>query len=88
MRPVKLGPDTESVIIEDHLCASFTYDHAFSSKLAIVLVKANMADVRNLPAARRRQLPVEIQKFIVAYFGGGEIVKVNANSMLIAGHPF
>ncbi len=86
MWPVKLCPNAESVIIEDYLCASFTYNHAFSSKLAIILVKANMSDVRNLPAVGRRQLSVEIQEFIVAYFGGGEIVKVNANSVLIADH--
>jgi hypothetical protein len=86
MWPIKLCPNAASVVIEDHLCAPFTYNHAFPAKLAIVLVKANMSDVRNLPAGGRRQISVEIQEFIGAYFGVGEKVLVNANAVLIADH--
>jgi hypothetical protein len=84
MGPVKLCLGAGSVVVEDHLCASFTDHHALSSKFAITLVKVNMSDVRDLPAVGRRQLAVEIQEFIDAYFAGGEKVKVNANSVLIA----
>ena len=86
MWPIKLCPNAASVVIEDHLCASFTYDHAFPSKLAIILVKVNMSDVRDLPTGCRRQISVEIEEFIDTYFGRGELVQVNANSVLIADH--
>ena len=86
MWPVKLCPNAGSVIIKDHLCASFIYDHAFPRKLAIILVKVNMSDMRNCPAVGHRQLSVEIQELIDAYFWGGEKVKVNANSVSIADH--
>ncbi len=86
MRPVKLCPDTGSVIIEDHLRASFTDDHAFPGKFAVILVKVDMSDVRNLPAVCRRQVSVEIQELIDAHFGVGEKVKVHANAVLIADH--
>ncbi len=86
MWPIKLYPNAGSVIIEDDLCASFTYNHAVSSKLAISLVKVNMSNVRNLPAIGRRQMSVEIQEFIDTHFGVGKIVKVNVNAVLIADH--
>lgn len=86
MRPIKLCPDAASVIIEDHLCASLPYHHAFSSKLAIILVKAHMSDVRHLPAVGWRQISVEVQEFIDAHFGIAEKVKVDANAVLIADH--
>ena len=86
MRPIKLCPNAASIIIEDHLCVSFAYNHAVPSKLAIILVKADMSDVRNFPAGGRWQISVEIQEFIDAYFGVGEKVKVNANAVLIADH--
>src|SRR5215208_1731050 len=86
MWPIKLCPNAASVKIEDHLCASFTDDHAFPSKFAIILVKTNMSDMRNLPAGGHRQISVEIQEFIDAYFGVGEKVKVNSNAVLIADH--
>src|SRR5215208_8264396 len=86
MRPIKLCPDAASVVIEDHLCASFIQDHAFPGKLAIVLVKADMSHMRNLPTGGHRQISVEIQEFIDACLGGGEKVKVNANAILIADH--
>jgi len=86
MWPIELCPNTASVIIKDYLCASFLDDHAFPSKLTIILVKVYMSDVRNLPAGGRRQISVEIQEFIGADFGVSEKVKVNANAVLIADH--
>src|SRR5215207_4469174 len=86
MWPIKLCPSAASVMIEDHLCASFTYDHAFPSKLAIILVKTNMSDMRNLPTGGRRQISVEIQELIDAYPGVGEKVKVDSNAIPIADH--
>ena len=86
MWPIKLCSNAASVIVQDHLCASFTYNHAFPSKLAIILMKVYMSNVCNLPAVSRRQISVEIQEFIRAHFGFAEKVKVNANAMLIADH--
>lgn len=84
MWPIKFRPDAASIVIKDHLCASFADDHAFPGKLAILLVKVNMSDVLNLPAIGRRQVPVEIQELIDTYFGRGELVQVNADAAFIA----
>ena len=86
MWPIKLCPDAGTVIIENHLCASFGYYHALSCKFAILLVKVNVPDVCNRPTVRRRQVAVEIQEFSGAYFGIGEKVKINANAAPIADH--
>ena len=86
MWPIKLCPNGAPVVVEDNLCASFPYHHTFPGKLAIILMKANMPDMRNLPAIGRRQISVEIQEFIDAYVRVGESVKVNANAVLIADH--
>ena len=74
MWPIKLCPNAASVIIQDYLRASFTYNHAFPSKLAIILVKVYMSNVRNLPAVGCRQISVEIQEFIGADFWAAEKV--------------
>lgn len=74
MGPIELCPNAASVVIEDHLCASFPDDHAFPSKLAIVQVKVHMSDVRHRPTLGRQQISIEIQEFIDAHRGGGELV--------------
>ena len=86
MWPIKFRPDAASVIIQNDLRASLTDHHAFPGKLAVLLVKAYMSDVRNFPAVSRWQISVEIQEFIGAYPGVGEKVKINTNAVLIADH--
>ena len=59
MGPIEFRPDAGAIVIEDDLGTSVVDDHALSSELAVTFVEINVTDMRNRPAVRCRQVPVE-----------------------------